>query len=532
MKTKKLLIGLSLLGITFGGTMSLNATNYFVKADGNGTAGLTWDDAISGEIFTTKVKNNEFSTGDIIYFSGGTYKLSSSPTDTLVITKGITLVGGFDPSSTGNQATATYQTDFETIFSGDLNSDGVASDGDAYRILTINSTDKVTLKNLTFKNAYYAGANGNDPGAIYARNTTLDIQNCKIIDNKSGFYGGGGGLSLISSTVYCYQSTLKGNSAPSRGGAIRVSGSSTDIPGILILDQCLLTGNSTETNYGGAIQLSSTGTGLTYVNKVYVINSTITDNFCGEKGGGAISISKGEAAFIISSTLANNISVDKSQGNSIRLDTKAGAYIYMVNSICVENATETETSIGVNAGTAISGGGNYVGGTITTSDTPWMENDATNKTYSDVFGSNELANNGGPTQTIIPVIPGIMSASDLSTTATRWLNSGDITADFTKDQRGYARSNGTVAIGAYDKNSISGFAQLKESGIDVYPTRTTGIVTVSGAAGKTIRLLNLQGSVIKVVKCVNNAEIMDLSSFAKGIYLLSVDSGTIKVVLQ
>jgi len=518
--------------VYFGGTMNLNATNYFVKADGNGTAGLSWDDAISGEIFATKLKNNEFNTGDILCLSGGTYKLSSSPTDTLVVTKGITLVGGFNPASTGNSITISYPTDFETVFSGDLNSDGMASDGDAHRILMINSTDKVTLKGLTIKNAYYSGANTNDPGAIHVRNTTIDIQNCKIIDNKSGFSNGGGGLTLISSTAYCYQSIFKGNFAPSRGGAVRIAGSASNIPGIIILDQCLLTGNSIGTNYGGAVQLASTDAGYSYANKAYIINSTITDNFCGEKGGGSISISRGSAAFIISTTIANNNSIVLSEGNSIRLERKGGAYLYMMNSICVD-ITNTETSVGINASSAVSGGGNYVGGmVITTSDLPWTENDATGKTFSNVFDSNTLADNGGFTQTIRPVIAGVLSASDFSVTASKWLKIDNITADIAKDQRGNIRPNSTVSVGAYDANATTGFAQLKDSKIDVFPTITTGTVTISGAAGKTIRLMNLQGMIIKTIICTEDAAVLDLSSFAKGIYLLNVNSGTVKIVLQ
>jgi len=530
MKTKYLIIGMILLGINFGTSIKLNATNYFVKESGNGTVGLSWDDAISGNMFVSMLRNNGFNTGDVIYFSGGTYKLSSTPDDTLVISNGITLIGGFNPASTGANTSISYPTNFETVFSGDINGDGISSEGDAFRILTINTTDKVILKGLTITNAYYAVVGGSSAGAIYARNTNLEIQNCKISNNSSGLSYGGGGLTIESSTVRCYQSSFSNNTAAARGGAIRLTGNSANIGATMVMDQCLVTGNSTVGDYAGAIHL--VGTGGLYVNKVYIINSTITNNTCGGKGGGAISVAKGDAAFIISSTLANNNSTLPTEGNNIRLERKGGAYLYMINSICVDTGTNAETSVGINASSTISGGGNYVGGTLTTVDAPWMENDAINKLYSDAFGNNTLASNGGPTQTIIPVISGVISASDLSATASKWLNTGDITADIAKDQRGYERSNSTTSIGAYDGNSLTSFARLKTSGIDVFPTITTGILTINGTAGKTVRLMDLQGSVIKKVKCVNNTEIVDLSSFAKGIYLLCTDSEAIKIMLK
>lgn len=312
-------------------------------------------------------------------------------------------------------------------------------------------------------------------------------------------------------------------------------GSTTDVAGVIILDQCLVTENSTTTNYGGAVQLSSTESGMSYMNKAFIINTTITENYCGEKGGGAVSVSAGQAFLLISSTIANNPSVDLSQGSNIRLDTKTGAHFYLVNSICVDkDANKNAVCIGANKGNVVSGGGNFVGGYLTTSSAAsWLDTDESDKSYTAVFGTNELADNGGFTQTILPVVAGKLDGSEIAIIGNRWLALNDIEADITQDQRGYIRSEGTYALGAYDPASVSGLKKLENSNkIHVFPTITTNVVSVSDAVGKTVRLINMQGAILKTIVCQSDLEVIDMSEFTKGIYLLNIDSEAVKVVLQ
>ena len=147
------------------------ATDYYVSVEGSGEKnGSSWENAID---FTSMYgKINTYENGDVFYFQGGTYYV---PAKVPTVSKGYSFIG----ATTGTP----------TIFSGDVNGDGVANEGDAPTLLFIQLATKngdaskhFVLKNITFTGAY---VNQTRTSALRVDNSGwVDVQNC-IFDNNT-----------------------------------------------------------------------------------------------------------------------------------------------------------------------------------------------------------------------------------------------------------------------------------------------------------------------------------------------------------
>ena len=108
-------------------------SNHYISVTGAGSNdGSSWDNAMP---FSTLCENiDSYANGDVFYFKEGTYVFSAP----LKVTgKGYTFIGGFSKDLTGtSNETPTYPTATPTVFSGDVNGDGVASNGDADCLLS------------------------------------------------------------------------------------------------------------------------------------------------------------------------------------------------------------------------------------------------------------------------------------------------------------------------------------------------------------------------------------------------------------
>jgi hypothetical protein len=74
----------------------------------------------------------------------------------------------------------------------------------------------------------------------------------------------------------------------------------------------------------------------------------------------------------------------------------------------------------------------------------------------------------------------------------------------------------------------------EEMKISIFPNPTNSSITVQHAdiASKTIQVFNILGRLISEVQAGNGSTMVDLSDFAKGVYLIKVDNYTQRVVKQ
>lgn len=94
----------------------------------------------------------------------------------------------------------------------------------------------------------------------------------------------------------------------------------------------------------------------------------------------------------------------------------------------------------------------------------------------------------------------------------------------TVDQRGYKRA-ATTCVGAYDGDATSGITDLTNVS-KVCKHVGNGIFQVNGA-DTDVTVYNLSGNVVKVVPA---NEVIDLSSAAKGVYIMTVGGQAFKVI--
>ena len=152
--------------------------------------GSDWDNAVKTIEYALSIVGDD----RIIYVADGVNVFDDLAADGLTITKNISIVGV---------------------------GDNVVLDANhAGRIFNIDGLT-VNLSNLIFVNGNASNATDKRGGALYVKNATLNIDNCKFINNtvdvKSTY---GGAINLKSSTTTITNSEFDGNSAWSTGAAI------------------------------------------------------------------------------------------------------------------------------------------------------------------------------------------------------------------------------------------------------------------------------------------------------------------------
>ena len=182
----------TLVAALMAAPMASFATDYFVTPEGKGTGdGSSWDNAMSLDAFREKVGD---ASTDIhtYYFAGGDYVIAEP---LKILKKGCTLIGGFADNLTGtSHETPTYPSATPTVFTGDINQDGVAGEGDAECLFTIKTdtkngddTKKVVLKGLELTCAYSQASPGDNAtarGALHLDNCGyVEVDNCRFYGN-------------------------------------------------------------------------------------------------------------------------------------------------------------------------------------------------------------------------------------------------------------------------------------------------------------------------------------------------------------
>ena len=351
------------------------ATDYYVSIEGSGEkSGSSWENAIAFTDMCGKI--NEYKDGDVFYFQGGTYYV---PAKVPTVSNGYSFVG----ATTGTP----------TVFSGDVNSDGVANEGDAPSLLFIQLATKngddskhFVLKNITFTGAY---VNQTKTSALRVDNSGwVDVQNC-IFDKNISVYlkdnnHGGPACLLERSTVNFTDCKFINNESIGRGGAIKLT-SDGATKGYTTLNRCLVSGNKAS-SLGSAIFFN-------HGQELNIINSVITENVSGTEGEvGAIFSIGADSNYARQITLINS-TVAGNMGGAQVLGRK-DAVIRIANSIIVGDGTTSAISLQDKPKQVLSNGYNIIGmykvGTAPTS--AWKTSDfvSDDNTLSSIFGTNAV----------------------------------------------------------------------------------------------------------------------------------------------
>ena len=273
--------------------------------------------------------------------------------------------------------------------------------------------------------------------------TTVKISDVTI---ANGYTSDDGGAILSYGALTVINSTLRNNHAVGSGGAIYSIA--------LALKNSTIYQNQADGD-GGALASS----GNTF--STAIVNSTVFQNQSGGYGGG-IFMQGNTQGEILNSTFAGNIGY---QGNELTIFGYGGLGLYNSILACTPESTDCIIEIGPGAVSSI----NSLIGIGTLAD----------------FGLAELADNGGPTQTMA-LLPGssLIDAGDDATCANSLVNH--------LDQRGITRWQGTHCdIGAYESDGI--LVPTPTSIPTSTPTVTPTPVVISGNTGIGGVTLNYSG---------------------------------------
>ena len=445
------------------------ATDYYVSVEGSGEKnGNSWENAIAFTDMYSNI-NTKYQNGDVFYFQGGTYYV---PTKVSAISKGYSFIG----ATTGTP----------TVFSGDVNGDGVAAEGDASTLLFIQLATKngdtskhFILQNITFTGAY---VNQTRTSALRVDNSGwVDVQNC-IFDKNISVYSkdnnhGGPACLLERSTVNFTDCKFINNESVGRGGAIKLT-SDVSTKGYTNLLRCLVSGNKANT-LGSAIFFN-------HGQELNIINSVITENVSGTEGevGAIFSIGAGDnfarQITLINSTVAGNI------GGAQMLGRKDAA-IRLANSIMVGDGTAPAIFLQDTPKTFVSNGYNIIGmysiGTASTS--AWMTSDfvSDNNTLSSIFGNNAVTN--GPV-----AAPYGATQAQLVEIATTWKLNQDLNLDI------HGVSRGDIAVpGAVVAEPLKGNFGITDAKYATY-YHDFGYIMPEGVKGGVVTDAKVEGTLV------------------------------------
>lgn len=576
------------------------AAEYYVvpglRATGND--GSSWEKAItmydifSNDAATAKDDNaSKYKTGDVFFLAGGTYYNATSPgADAGRIYRGYIFVGGCDQTKGAVTEWPAYPSATPTIFSGDLDENGVPSAGDLRNLIHVRQAKNDDAENLAsickiigvdFTCSYSPEGSTNASGAVYCTQGAIELQYCNIYNNLSKGEGTGDGIGagihIYGGLYHIKDCNIYNNKAHKTGAGFRcTSRSAKKANGVI--ERCYFGNNEVESRYGGAIAQSSG-------ENMWIINSTIADNKAFYEGAGVCANGSSfdddvRAVHIINCTIAGNTcSADPSElyaeDTETGTVTNPGSWLGSQLRIACDPAVDICNSIivghddgGTVAKAAIvltgtektpssaymsSYGGSILGtfGSVMESPTiaiNWNNDhmDVNNpNSYSKIFGTATAGENGGFTKTLKPV-DGILE--QLGTYAIYGFELGeyikslqaegkylpfeiDVTVDQTGTKRSQEEVNGETAPGAYD------FLAMHSIGItDVTNEAETlklyasgdGIYQLVGLSGNAvIRIYNVQGVLIKTV---TEGATVDLSDFEKGVYMTNVNGQTFKVI--
>lgn len=432
-----------------GNADELQLEAYYVKEQPCGNAtGMDWDNAMGSDALRSLLAVNADRTqsdanaaridGKTIHMAAGNYAMAQNNTGLKIEYSNyskqveITILGGYDPASSGTDLTKRDTGKFITSLT--RNTDSNASATSNAMLVLGNQTD-ITFDGCTFDGHHQPDDDGVtrawQVSAGSSGNATLHLTDCVIRNfnrkNVSGNGDSGAALKLTKGRVMLDNVEITGNTAKDRGGAINVAGNEN----YLYMNNCLLRDNTAAAAWGTAIH---SGGGYVCMNNVTVIGTS-------GSSGNSITVN-GDACFIV----ANSTLIGAS-GNPNGVFRSGKAKSLLVNSLFVKG-TGTRT---IYAGNIVSGGYNVFQG----ADSNWGATD-TDTDYSDLTL---------PAITLTDGVYQWQAGAPIDSYATRQAvteairNFNAVGADFVdwvgetgfgKDQRGADRNASRMQPGAYD----------------------------------------------------------------------------------
>lgn len=333
------------------------AENWYVTADGAGVKnGKDWSNALSFKTFLSMITANDAAlTNSAFHIRQGEY-LVTKKNAVNIFTRDVGCIrGGYSADLTYSDLNKCDPALYPTVFTGDVNESGQADDGDG--AFAYVSNGNLRFDNIIFKNFYLSNAaSGSKTGmsAVFGiigsySSTSVDCRNCTFVDNVSAVDNAaakeGGTCAFVTEGYFkASNCVFRGNSAHSRGGAIRTNGDSQKRAAVLFLNSCLFTGNSISGEYGSALQCSS---GVMCMN-----NSTLVQN----RGKGA-TLNGGGAFLVVNSTIIDDEDDSHAANAAFRCESPETGTSVIVNSL-ISNTAETGRSLLLNNGVLTSGGYN------------------------------------------------------------------------------------------------------------------------------------------------------------------------------
>ena len=321
-----------------------DARGYYVTVSGNGDkSGYDWENAMSDARFHRRLFLSV--SGDVYHVAEGVYYPLSAANDpsgggglwdeepllnpenpptskpTFMLKEGVSIIGSYKPGLTGTDndlindrnhiITATGELVPTTIFSGDLNENGVLDNKDATVLMhadNVNAGDTVYLNGIEMTHAYRGG--------LYSINTNIDMEYCKVTNIR--FEG-------------------PGNTANYTNGVLAFNGGSLNIRKSAITD------NKGENN---GLASSGNGWGTIRMGKAdfSIYNSVISNNSVGRYTASAIYFMGNKSLKIYNSTISDNTTMCEKSGAVYIVDDVATVDI--INSTIVGNKSTHASPIG------------------------------------------------------------------------------------------------------------------------------------------------------------------------------------------
>ena len=469
---------------------TVNAQQYFFTPEGNGDGdGSSWENAAAGEFLGATITSAE--PGTEFYLMEGNYAPDGT-TNKWDIAQGVIIKGGYPTTMTGTDTNIDHSKAGQSVFSADLDGDGKGDNTD-YAFVYVGMPEKYAHKENQEDNQFYkdvplteiwgvtfrdgARQDGKYWGnMLFAKHTKLDLHFCKFINNKAPEGVNNAALVAWGSQVRAFDCVFEGNRSPGAGSAVLIRARESNSSNIedatagtgkvnntlALFERCEFTNNTTTGNYGGTLSVADTGGTL------YMINCTVTAGTVNRGGvialGGAQNDgSNAPQAYLINNTFVNNIGTDASKwvGGAYRAGQFSTTYFannIMVNPAAADNFNAAKAVVELQYGTCVmhTAGYNIFGTmTINGANIQFAATDKLTTSASDVntqekiFGTSVLANNGGFSQSFMPLADQATSTSvaDLKSAVEAWPMEAAVkeVMNLDVDQRGYPRAATTMS---------------------------------------------------------------------------------------
>lgn len=279
-----------------------------------------------------------------------------------------------------------------------------------------------------------ANSAGNNGGGVYAAySSQLTLNDLLLADNAAHY---GGGAWVRGSTVALNRSTVSGNSAVNVANGI----------GGFLFSTLTLTDSTVVANISGATSSAmGGGVGFSNYSTVNVVNSTISGNTAST--GGGLNVVSHSTLTLVNSTITGN----DAYGGGIAIKDHANAYLdnTVVSHNYVTPGRPFQYSDAIDDATSsISASYSLLGTGPALDSSPNTNADRYNH-FSNIPLLNSLANNGGPTQTMAPMV-GSQAIGNGS--VARALSATGDPLNFDQRGIGFPRTlSGKVDIGAYQR---------------------------------------------------------------------------------